>query len=121
MSTVISDVRQEVAPRIFHPQDAAYRLYRWDRIQENLKLDERTLDQKVKMMWGNRPKVEREQEESDRGMIKSIMTDMYSAPYVPANVKSILDSTGSGTSGGSVMIRQDLEPILYALTPYSAL
>jgi len=28
--------------------------------------------------------------------------------------KSILDSTGGGTSGGSVLVRQDLEPLIYA-------
>jgi hypothetical protein len=39
---------------------------------------------------------------------------MYASP-LPLEAKSILDSTGGGTSGGSVLIRQDLEPILYTL------
>jgi len=47
------------------------------------------------------------------GMTQKIMGELYNVPDLPVAAKGILDST-SGTTG-NVLIRQDLEPVLYAL------
>ncbi len=49
----------------------------------------------------------------DHSMVGKIIGEMYSEPMLPNATKGILDST-SGTTG-NVLIRQDLEPVLYAL------
>jgi hypothetical protein len=62
----------------------------------------------------------REQREEQRELTKRVLGEMLSYEGMEdalrnnVHTKSILDSTGGGTSGGSVMIRQDLEAPLIA-------
>jgi hypothetical protein len=51
--------------------------------------------------------------QSDRDLSAKIVGELRTSPMVPDEVKAILDST-SGTTG-SVLIRQDLEPILHRI------
>src|SRR5438105_3887462 len=51
----------------------------------------------------------------DTGVQTRMLGELRGAAYTPDFLKAILDSTGGGTSGGSVMIRQDLEVPLYQL------
>jgi hypothetical protein len=55
--------------------------------------------------------VSREQREEQRSVTQKVLGDMLSIEGLGDQLtrKSILDSTGGGTSGGSVYIRQDLE------------
>src|SRR5262249_39827787 len=54
--------------------------------------------------------------EMNRKMVGELFdnTAMHGA-FLPALQKAILDTTGSYSSGGSVFIRQDLEPIFHSL------
>lgn len=59
--------------------------------------------------------VEKADREQQIELTRRVFGEMYADSKVPRKVKSILDSTGGGTSGGSVLVRQDLEPYLYSL------
>lgn len=91
-----------------HPNDLTYRLNRQKLLNELLKMSPQQLDLQIQyQMRQQAPK-----DESNGALTKSIIGEMYNAPYVPESVKGILDST-SGTTG-NVLIRQDLEAPMYA-------
>jgi hypothetical protein len=92
---------------VAHPQDPTFLRRRQEQIDELLQLTPTQLDRQLKYMLQSQPI------RDDHEMVKKIAGEMYTAPYIPQGVKGILDSTGGTT--GSVLIRQDLEPTLYAL------
>lgn len=90
-----------------HPNDATYQIKRDKMVGELLKMNPVQLDRQLQYMMRQAPP------KDDSGMTKELLREMRNAPFAPDAVKGILDST-SGTTG-NVLIRQDLEPTLYAL------
>lgn len=106
MSTMLSGASASA----LHPHDPQFRIKRRTLIEKDLlTMSERQLEEQLLYTAGQRAP-----REETRDLTKRVLGEMYNSP-IPMEVKSILDSTGGGTSGGSVLIRQDLEPILYAL------
>lgn len=97
----------ETFTNVRHPHDVTYQMARRAQVDELLKMSTPQLDRQLRWMCQQKPP------RDDHAMVGKIMGEMYNAPYVPNAVKGILDST-SGTTG-NVLIRQDLEPTLYAL------
>lgn len=89
-----------------HPHDLAYQLKRDMMVEQLMQLTPQQLDRRLRHQMAQPLR-------DDNGVTKQVMSELRTAPYVPPNVKGILDST-SGTTG-SVLIRQDLEPTLYTL------
>lgn len=86
-----------------------YQIDRQNQIDELLKLTPQQLDRRLNWQINSPNKIR-----DDHNVSQKSINDMVSSPMVPAGVrKSILDST-SGTTGNT-LIRQDLEPTLYAL------
>lgn len=92
--------------KVTHPHDALYRQKRQEYVDELLLLSERKLGQMLSNL-ANMPAIKDEDKVSQQ-----IIGELYNQPGLPQQVKGILDST-SGTTG-NVLIRQDLEPIIYA-------
>jgi hypothetical protein len=90
------------------PKDMTYMMRRQAQIDELLKLSPAQLDRRLQWQMQSDPL------RDDGQLTKSIMGDLVTNQSVPAGLKkSILDTTGGTT--GNVLIRQDLEPTLYAL------
>lgn len=93
-----------------HPSDSAYAKNRAAMLKELKSLSQHEARQKLQYeMSSAHPEVT----DSERELSQKILGELRTSPYVPQEAKAILDST-SGTTG-SVLIRQDLEPILYQL------
>ena len=98
-----------------HPHDPQWRAKRLNLVHKELlpmnprQINEAFLTQASKPLSPDERKAAEE-------LTRNVLGGMYSIPgvYETLTTKAILDSTGSGTSGGSVLIRQDLEPFLYA-------
>ncbi len=90
-----------------HPHDPVWQMARRKQIDELLTLSPTQLDRQLRYL------AQQPAPKDDHEMVKRIMGEMHTAPYIPQSLKGILDST-SGTTG-NVLIRQDLEPTLYAL------
>ncbi len=88
-----------------HPHDLAYLAKRDMMLEQLYRLTPQQLDRKLRYEMAQPFR-------DDHQVSRRVVQEMHSAPYVPSSVKGILDST-SGTTG-SVLIRQDLEPTLYA-------
>lgn len=92
----------------YHPKDVQYRVKRRNIIDKELRgMSHGQIDESF-LFAASQPAPEGTKEMSRR-----IMTDLVSSfpeGRMPEKLKSILDTTGGGTSGGSVLIRQDLEP-----------
>lgn len=97
----------ETFTSVAHPHDVQYQMARRAQIDELLKMNTQQLDRQLRWMAQQKPP------RDDNHLVGKIMGEMYNAPFVPGAVKGILDSTGGTT--GNVLIRQDLEPTLYAL------
>lgn len=96
---------------VMSPRDPAYLFKREKQLAQLLTMSERQLIAQLRYL---------EQSPANRdpnnAMTKAFVGELMNDPYVPQTLKTgILDSTGGGTSGGSVLIRQDLEATLYAL------
>lgn len=93
-----------------HPSDEAYRQYR-DGMQKQLRsLTSQEAQQKLDYeLRSAAPEVT----DTQRDLSRKILGELRGSPYIPDEAKAILDSTGGTT--GSVLIRQDLEPVLYQL------
>jgi len=70
-------------------------------------MNEQDLDRQLRYMLQESPN------RDEGGMTSRIIGEIYKQPFTPRAMKGILDSS-SGTTG-NVLIRQDLEPVLYAL------
>lgn len=93
---------------VSHPQDMTYQMRRQAQIDELLKLSPAQLDKRLNWQMNT------QNIRDDHEYSKKSLNEMLHAPYMPTHLqKGILDST-SGTTG-NVLIRQDLEPTLYAL------
>lgn len=93
-----------------HPADTAYKAHRDGMRKELRTLTQNEAAQKLQYeLAREHPEVT----QSERDLSQKILGEIRTSPYVPQEAKAILDST-SGTTG-SVLIRQDLEPILYQL------
>src|SRR3954470_7753858 len=93
---------------VAEPKDMTYMMRRQAQIYELLKLSPAQLDRRLQWQMQSDPL------RDDGQLTKSIMEDLVTNRSVPAGLKkSILDATGGTT--GNVLIRQDLEPTLYAL------
>lgn len=91
------------------PRDMTYSVRRQQQVDELLKLNEQQLDRRLNWQL-NSPEAIRD----DHQISQKFIGDMVNSASIPAGLrKSILDSTGGTT--GNVLIRQDLEPTLYAL------
>ncbi len=92
---------------VLHPTDLKYQRDRRRQIDECLKMNEQDLDRQLRYMLQETPN------RDESGMTSKIIGEIYAQPFTPRAMKGILDST-SGTTG-SVLIRQDLEPVLYSI------
>lgn len=97
-----------------HPHDPQWRAKRRNLVhKELLPMDERQINEAFLTTASTplSPDARKEAEE----LTRNVLGGMYSIPGVADTLmrKSILDSTGT-TSGGGMLIRQDLEPFLYA-------
>jgi hypothetical protein len=91
------------------PRDATYSIRRQQQIDELLKLNIQQLDRRLNFMLNSTEAIR-----DDHNISQKYMGEMIKGASTPDLLrKGILDST-SGTTG-NVLIRQDLEPILYAL------
>jgi hypothetical protein len=91
------------------PRDATYSIQRQQQIDELLKLTPQQLDRRLNWQLNSEAKIN-----DEHGISKKYLGNMINSPSTPvALTKSILDTTGGTT--GNVLIRQDLEPTLYAL------
>lgn len=90
------------------PRDMTYQMRRQKQVDELLKLTPQQLDKRLQ--WQMNTQTVRD----DHNISQKSLNEIIHAPYIPSTLqKGILDST-SGTTG-NVLIRQDLEPTLYAL------
>jgi hypothetical protein len=98
-----------------HPRDPQYQLKRSSLVNEYLRtMTPLEIEQNLIHM-ASQP-VTREKRTEQQELTKNVLGDILSTGIGGELVrKSILDSTGGGTSGGSVLVRQDLEAPLYAL------
>lgn len=91
------------------PRDVTYNIQRQEQIDELLKLTPQQLDRRLNWQLNSPNKIR-----DEHGVSVKALSDMVTSPMMPAGLKkSILDTTGGTT--GNVLIRQDLEPTLYAL------
>lgn len=95
---------------VAHPHDIAYQMRRQKQIDELLTLNTTQLDRKLRFQMNMRPE---EAIRDENNLSTEVMREIKNAQYVPDKLKAVLDS-GASPSGG-VLIRQDLEPTLYAL------
>lgn len=77
-----------------NPNDISYRMNRQRMISELCKLSVNQLDMQIQYQMRQKPQTDG----SAVDATKSIVGDIYTAPYTPASVKGLLDSTG-GTTG----------------------
>lgn len=103
----------ETFTQAYHPSDPQYAIKRQRQLKELSSLSTPQLKRMVQSMLMN-PMPE-EAKEQNTQVAKSFVSQLHDGAMHPALRRSILDSTGGGTSGGSVMIRQDLEVPLYLL------
>jgi hypothetical protein len=99
-----------------HPHDPQWRAKRQHLIhKELLPMTPRQINEAF-LTTVSKPLSDEEKADA-RELTKSVLGGMFDTPHLADALarKSILDTTGSGTSGGSVLIRQDLEPFLHAL------
>lgn len=96
---------------VMDPRDVTYQMRRQKQIDELLTLDARQLDRKLQFQLQAKPEDVLKDEGGEQS--RSIIRDMARQQYTPRALKGLLDST-SGTTG-NLLIRQDLEPTLYAL------
>jgi hypothetical protein len=91
------------------PRDLTYNIERQEQINELLKLDINQLDKRLNWLLQSHNTIR-----DDFDISRKALGEMLTSPMMPpAFRKGLLDST-SGTTG-NVLIRQDLEPTLYAL------
>lgn len=95
----------ETTTELQHPHDASYQMKRQAQIDELLKMDLKHLDQQLKYQI----KAGAENFRDNEGIRKQMFSELQ-GPEIPLTTKGILDTTG-----GAAMIRQDLEPTLYAI------
>lgn len=100
----------ETFTEVAHPGDLTYQLRRQKQIDELLTLSSQQLDRRLRYQLAQ-PVNEAIRDESN--VSKDVVREIANAQYVPASVKGLLDSTSATT--GNLLIRQDLEPTLYAL------
>lgn len=94
---------------VAHPQDMTYQMRRQAQIDELLKLSPSQLDKRLNWQMNSQAPIRDDHQYSQKSL-----NEMLHAPYIPQTLqKGILDSTNGTT--GNVLIRQDLEPTLYAL------
>lgn len=99
-----------------HPHDPQWRTKRQHLVHKDLlTMNSRQINEAF-LTTVSKPLSAEEKAEAAE-LTKNVLGGMFSTPGLADSLtrKSILDTTGSGTSGGSVLIRQDLEPFLYAL------
>ena len=98
-----------------NPKDPQYQLKRRKQVDEFLKMTPQQIERNFLYM-ASQPQ-SKEQREEQGVLTKRVIGDILNVPGLGDQLerKSILDSTGGGTSGGSVLIRQDLEAPVYAL------
>jgi len=89
-----------------HPASQKYSMDRRRQINECLKMTEPELKELFKHMAQDQTPIR-----DDESMVSKIIGEMYNMPFIPAATKSILDSTNTTT--GNVLLRQDLEPVLF--------
>ncbi len=95
-----------------HPSDRDYVRNRRKMLEATWNLNKMQLDRQVQYL---RDAPVADAPRDDSGLGRKMLAELRSASYIPDHLKAILDSTGGGSSGGSVMIRQDLEVPLYLL------
>lgn len=100
MSAIPAMLRQ-----VQHPQDDSYRWARKRVISDLMKMSAKDVGELLGFMASN------PDYKDENNLSAKIVGEIYNLPFAPANVKGILDST-SGTTG-NVLIRQDLEPLIY--------
>ena len=101
--------------QVMHPHDLQYQIARRKMIDAQAHLSEMQLERQIQYLWNNGAVTADTPKDQNDNIWRRMNADMHSAAYIPDSMKAILDSTGGGTSGGSVMIRQDLEVPLYLL------
>jgi hypothetical protein len=95
---------------VMHPRDPVYLIRRQEQINRLLQLSIPQLKRQLQYM------TDQPAPRTDGSISNNVVNEMYNAPFVPDTVKNILGTSGaSGLTDGSALIRQDLEPTLYAL------
>ena len=115
MSTIMLD-KAAGTPLLYH-KDAARLDQYFDKVNEYRRkgMTDSELLQKA-VYTANHQRPADESGDMNRKMVGELFDgDSKHGALVPQIQKAILDSTGGYTSGGSVFIRQDLEPIIHAL------
>lgn len=98
----------ETFTNVTDPRDATYAEQRQEQVDELLKLTPQQLDRRLRWQLNSA------QIRDENGVTSKYLNDLVTNQSTPVDLrKSILDSTGGTT--GNVLIRQDLEPTLYAL------
>ncbi len=101
------------APELKHPSDPRYQDERRERVQTLLRMKEHDLLQKY-AATAHAARPTDASGDLHRRLVGGLFEGDLTQHFAPTLRKAILDSTGGGTSGGSVFIRQDLEPIVHA-------
>lgn len=97
-----------------HPRDPQYQLKRSSLVSEYLRTMT-PIEIEQNLVYQASQPVPKEKRAEQQELTRSVLGDILSTGIGDQLVrKSILDSTGGGTSGGSVLVRQDLEAPLYA-------
>lgn len=94
--------------QVHHPADPLYQIRRQEQIDKLLQMNTTQLDRLLKHNMAQPGPID-ESGETTRNIIR----DLSHGANIPATVKGILDTTNGTT--GNALIRQDLEPIMYAL------
>lgn len=95
---------------IQHPNDPVYMIRRQDQINKLLHMTPQQLDRQLRYIMAQpAPR-------DESGMSRQLLGEMYNSPMMPDITRNVLGTAaGSGLTDGSALIRQDLEPTLYAL------
>jgi|GEM_PF-1465844 len=110
MPTAVQDNPLEFRSTLAHPQDVTYQLERRKKINTLLRYSAEELKQMLRIaQMQPAPR-------DETGVQQTMARELRSAAFIPDSVKNILGTTsGTGESDGSALVRQDLEPIIYAL------
>lgn len=95
----------ELLTAAHHPKDLAYRQKRHSIVHRELRGMSAQQVNEAMLYAASQPAPEGTKEMSRR-----ILGELHGMEEQPRRLKNILDSTGGGSTGGSVLIRQDLEP-----------
>src|SRR5579883_2633584 len=93
-----------------HPHSEEYQWARKRIIKDLMGMSKKDVGEMLAYMASKKPQ---DAISDENNMSSKIAGEIYNLQFAPPEVKGILDSTGGTT--GNVLIRQDLEPLIYRL------